>query len=409
VLRPTALVTAVGLASLIVGMTAGRFLLPARSENPPVDQSPPARVRTFVGKPGPWGQLHFVQIGIEPPPDQLDAERDYGRPLWFFRSLSRPQTEQLLRAAHPPANALRALLDESFWKETPEGTWVGPTDEALLGLDPASRGRIYGALADIPQNTQRFPVPMRPDSIAERTGSSRLQPTTLDLWQRLLYPSGKWIFFADAPFVLSKLPQLEERRRFISMLARNVTYLVSLKVDASADIEGIARYWTFRGRSKESGPLLQSLSRVPGGSELDLAHLLPPMARRRIYTYAKPSPNGVVDPRNCFWSAMNFFAETPEDRFTNADEMMRVLTAEYQLVDEPTFGDVVVMFDAQNQPIHAASYLADNLLFTKNGHTPFHPWMYATLDEIHELYSAMLPRSLPFTIRNFRRRPETRA
>jgi hypothetical protein len=402
------LITAAGLIAMSAGMYAGRFLLPARSEEAPVDPAKVARARrTFDGKPGAWGRLRYIRIGIEPPPDQLDAEHDYGHPRWFFRSLSRRQTEQLLRAANPPPSALQALVEQSFWQETPQGTVVGPSDEALLTLDPASRQRIYSALADVPQNTQRFPVPMRPDFLAERMESSGLKSGTLALWQKLLYPSGSWLFFADTPFVLSHLPQLDERRRFISMLARNVTYLVSLQVDPGSNIEDIARYWTFSGRAKDCGPLLKSLTRVPGGSELDLAHLLPPMARRRIYTYAKPTPKGVTDVRNCFWTAMNFFNETPEDRFTDADEMMKVLKTEYDTVTEPAFGDVVVLFDSRNQAIHAASYLADNLLFTKNGHTPFHPWMYATLDDIQELYAAMLPRSLPFTFGIYRRRTET--
>jgi hypothetical protein len=84
--------------------------------------------------------------------------------------------------------------------------------------------------------------------------------------------------------------------------------------------------------------------------------------------------------------------------------MVKVLRAEYDKVVEPAFGDVLVLLGRDGQPFHAATYLADDVVFTKNGHTQFHPWMYATVDELRQLYAAMSPRSLPFDLVYHRRR-----
>jgi hypothetical protein len=406
VIRPARTLVAVGVVSMACGALVGHWLLPARNTAAAAGvpkQQPPPQAR--VGKPGPWGRLRFLRIGIEPPPEHLDADQDYGRARWFFGGLT-PQAVQLfLRSLQPEASVLRALIEDSGWQGTPEGTWVTPSDQALLGLDPAARARIYTALSPFPQNSQRFPVPLRPDSLAERIESSGVGADTLALWRKLIYPAGSWSFFADAPFVLRRLPDLEQRRRFIGMLARNFTYLVSLEIDARSDLAGIGAYWSGKHGREDFGPLLRSLARVPGGSELDIAHLLPPTARRRVFTYARPPAGGGVDLRNCYWTAMNFWSEQPEDRFTAGPEMMRVLRAEYDKVVEPTFGDVLVLLDKDRQPFHAASYLADDLVFTKNGHTQFHPWMFATVDELRQLYAAMSPRSLPMELAYYRRRP----
>jgi hypothetical protein len=404
-IRPSRALVVVGVASLVCGAAVGRWLLPSRNDAAAASapQAPPP-ARTLVGKPGPWGQFRFVRIGIEPPPEHLDAEQDFGRARWFFGGLAPAEVQMFLRSLRPEAEVLRALIEDSAWAATPEGTWVAPTDQALLDLDPDTRSRIYGALSPFSQNSQRHPVPLRPDSVAERMATSGLPADSLALVRRLMYPAGAWVFFADAPFVLGRLPRLEQRRRFIAMLARNSTYLVTLSVDDRSDVDSVARYWSPGGRLGDAAPLLRSLTRVPGGSELDLAHLLPPMARRRIFTYAHPPPGGVVDLRNCFWTAMNFWNEQPEDRFTDAQEMMTVLRADYQRVVDPSYGDVLVLMDRNGAPFHAASYLADELVFTKNGHTQFHPWMYATVDELRELYAAMSPRSLPFELVYWRRR-----
>jgi hypothetical protein len=397
---------AVVIASLVVlagGLLAGRFLGRGRSEAASLPAPPLPANRIVDGGPGPWGQLRYARIGIQPRDEQMGAEQDFGRARWFFGRQSRDRVAALLHNVDLPPAILSALMNRAAWEETPGGTLIDPPEETLLGLEPAARARLYEALAPFAENQQRFPVPLRPELLNERLETSSLTDGTLKLFRRLLYPKDSWLLFSDTPFVLSHIPELKERARFLSTLARNMTYLVTLHVDVRSDIEGLARYWGFDGRAKDLTPLLQSLARLPGGSDLDLAHLLPPLARRRVFTYPTAVP-GQRDVRNCFWTAMNFFNETPDDRLAEAEEMVRVLSTEYERVDNPAFGDVVFITGDDHAPMHAASYLADQLVFTKNGSLPFHPWMYMKVSELIDLYSVMSPVRQELSVSYYRRK-----
>jgi len=51
-------------------------------------------------------------------------------------------------------------------------------------------------------------------------------------------------------------------------------------------------------------------------------------------------------------------------------------------------GDIVLFSTASSTiPIHAAVYIADDLLFTKNGGVYWSPWMLTTLDELKKMYT----------------------
>ena len=380
---------AVVIASLIVltgGLAAGRFLGRGRSEAASLPAPlRPSPNRIVDGATGPWGQLRYARIGIQPREEQMGAEQDFGRTRWFFGGQSRARVLSLLHNAELTSAVLTALVDHAEWEENPGGTIIDPPEEVLLGLEPATRARLYEMLAPFPQNQQRFPVPLQTDLLAERLDTSGLADGTLKLFRRLLYPKDRWTLFSDTPFVLSHLHDLKERGHFMSMLARNMTYLVTLHVDVRSDIESLAKYWGFDGRAKDLTPLLQSL------------------ARRRVFTYPTAVP-GKQDVRNCFWTAMNFFSETPDDRLSETEELVRVLHSEYERVDQPAFGDVVFVTGDEGTPVHAASYLADQLVFTKNGSLPFHPWMYMKVGELIDLYSVMSPVRQELSVSYYRRK-----
>ena len=64
-----------------------------------------------------------------------------------------------------------------------------------------------------------------------------------------------------------------------------------------------------------------------------------------------------------------------------------MLQRDYERVGEPRFGDVVALVDEHEESVHLATYLADNLTFTKNGHNRTQPWMLMKLSELVEQYS----------------------
>jgi hypothetical protein len=184
----------------------------------------------------------------------------------------------------------------------------------------------------------------------------------------------------------------QERARAVKTLCRISTLLVRLRVRPNTNIEEVGRYWGRGRRSKDITPLLASLPKKPEGYTIDVAHLLPPFARRRLYTYPHPDADPTTPRQDCHWTSMNFFNETPDDRFLSTDYTYEVIMKDYYpVLGEPLFGDIVLLMTANGQALHSCVYLADNIVFTKNGSQAYMPWKLMALSDVRAFYSMEPP------------------
>jgi hypothetical protein len=334
-------------------------------------------------------------------PDEYVPDVPLREPLrWWFQGFSRERLESLFRDAGLTTEQLGSL-GQDRWDVSSAGVVVEPPSQLVLDLSPASRARIYGALAGNPLNgDQHFPEVFSPDSLDERFESSGLDDPTLGIFRKLLYPRGSRLLFSDTQVVLPSLQNSETRRRFVQMAHRKMTFLVQLVIDETSDIDAMVAYWDYPGRLKGMRTLFESLARVPGGGALDIVHLLPPFARKRLYTFPEPSLDPSRSRRDCLWTSLNFFNEEPDDRFSDPSYTQAVIAQEYERVDSPRFGDIALLLAPNNQSIHAAVYLADDLVFTKNGFSATQPWMVMTLPDVVEFYSIGVSNNL--TLQYFR-------
>src|SRR5207248_1383191 len=127
---------------------------------------------------------------------------------------------------------------------------------------------------------------------------------------------------------------------------------------------------------------------IPGGASVNISYLLPPFARVRLYTYARPT-DATAGRQNCFWTALNFFNEDPDQRFVDADFAQRVLATDYEQVFGPAeFGDVISVRDPSGTPVHMCVYLADDVVFTKNGLDRIAPWVLMKMPDMLASYQA---------------------
>jgi hypothetical protein len=381
---------------LEVARARGRRHPAPPAPSPDSANGPPERaIRTWrisEGPPGPWGQLEYTRISIEPPDRFLpDADVYLAAAHWVFPDLSPEQVEAKLSAAGLDRVQLEQL--RASWKVGSDGVIASPSSDLIVNLSPQVRSRLYAELSLEPANIfHSSPSVVRPEFLQERLETAGLTPATVSLFKGLLYQRNSWTLFSDLPAMLQRVSDLGERRRIIAMSLRNSTFMVRLKIDEHSDLAAIARYWDFPGRAKDLEPLLHSLTRVPGGYQLDLAHLLPPMPRRRIYTYPPPGDDRPGVALDCYWTSLNFFATTPDDAFRQPERAVRELRASYHPVEPPyAYGDVLLMSSAQvGQPVHAAVYLADGLIFTKNGGSSRQPWMVMTKDDAVSYYHSLL-------------------
>jgi hypothetical protein len=357
---------------------------------------------SFEGQPGPWGVLEYTPISIAPPRDLIDVNGDITPTRWTFPGRSRAEAESLLREAGLEPAQLAALKDG--WKLSPGRVTVTPDPAVILGLTPPVRAALYAVLARHPENVQNGAMAFNPRDLEQRLAGSGLAPASVDLFRRLLYQRGEVVFFADDRTLLPLLPTPDERMRMVLVLARQQTYAVRLRIDGKSDLQALLAYWGSPGRTKDIEPILSSLATVPGGYALDLAHLLPAIPRRRIYTYPRPGNSG-DDSKNCHWTSLNFHSDTAADRLADVTAARNEVAAHYREVKQPAFGDLVLLVDGDSGTVvHSATYLADDLVFTKNGFGFAEPWMYMELGAMSELYSLMLGKPGSIKILLYRRR-----
>lgn len=134
--------------------------------------------------------------------------------------------------------------------------------------------------------------------------------------------------------------------------------------------------------------------------EMDIIHLLPPVPRGLLYCY--PTPNGRNELRDCHWTCLNFFEEQPNDAFLDVKLVARKLQDAYETVPEATrLGDVLLFTLDGSNIIHSCVYVADDVVFTKNGANVMQPWTLMRRSEVISCY----PTDPPLNVVVKRRKP----
>lgn len=359
-----------------------------------------------LGEPGPWGQLELLRVGIELPLESVFLDADQQKPTrWYFGGWSQADVAELFQSFQLDAGLLSELNNSAAWKIEPEGVTVSPKDDVVLALTPADRAKLYTILVSFPENeAQRKAFPYNPAYLDERIELSELSPQSIGLFQRLLYPRDGLLLLADLLPALRQLPNRDEQIQFVKAVSRKMSVLVKLRITPDLDVDELAEYWGTGGRSKDLRALLRTLKRVEGGCTLDVAHLLPGFARRRIYTFPYVTSSPDLAYQDCHWTALNFFNDLPEDRFADLNVVSETVASDYYQISAPSqLGDLVFLADNQANVVHSAVYLADDLVFTKNGVRFTEPWTLMKMGDMTAVYNATRPTSDPLKVLYYRR------
>jgi DNA-binding transcriptional ArsR family regulator len=350
------------------------------------DATPVTRARA-----GKWGELTLVPIVISPPMELVFT--DWGfmpRPIWFFPGSNADTVTQMLQSAGVPAADAAQLRAETRSEPQIPGAVLAPDPAWVRALAPETRARIYRVLAKSELNvnqTQAFRYPGA--SPEEWLDPSLISPHTRQLVEPLIYRDGSYMLFSDIELVRAEISSDYELRRLGKTLLRQPTVIAHLSVNRAADLDALVEYWGRGGRRTEIRPLLESVS--GGGTDrfIDVIHLLPPFARNHLYCYPELSAADLDRPAvfNCLWTSLNFFLPNPDDRFLDAAVAIKTLKEDYFVVEADfELGDIVAFLDQEGDIFHAAVYIADDLLFSKNGISAMAPWTLISLDDIKGYY-----------------------
>jgi hypothetical protein len=377
-----------------------RQVKPARSPGGSAGRSSPTRATESVG---PWGVLQSYPVFIAAPDAILDL---FAMPsevtTWIFRGLSAAEVMAVLDRPGLPAEAAAELLDKRRWQVVGDEIRLSPSNAAVRSLPADVRAGIYDVLARWEDNEfQHSPYDVPEGDVRAWLAGSHLPSHLIDAVARTAYPVGEAVCFSDLPLLVSLVTSGAEGRLLLKALSRTRTVILRVRLDGPDDTRKVGDYWgAGDANAKDFVPLLESVATNPEVRHLDLVHLLPPSARRLLYTFPQPAMALGGRYPDCHWTSLNFFRERPEPRLADSTGGT-MFTLENLRPGEPPFvyGDVLFLTDAEGRGVHSCVYLAADYVFTKNGANVLSPWVIMTLEDVRHRYG----RRGPVEVKVFRR------
>jgi hypothetical protein len=348
-----------------------------------------ASVASAGSASGPWGELEYTGFTLREPPDYLpDSARHLETPPWFFENHTPASLRELFGELAVSANQKAQLLDTNRWQSYPHGVLVRPTRELVLGLGRDARQRLYSLLHASPLNPMHHdPFRFRVDGFDDWFAHSGLPDAKLALLRNLTFSNnGGAVCLADLGVLQEEMSPAEFRKLF-EVLYSEPSFLMQLQVRPESDVDGLIRYWGRGGRERVITPLLKSLARSPQGGSIDVALLLPPFAQQRLNTF-----NGTNDApdvhQDCFWTALNFFNEQPDPRMGDFSYALAKLNEDYTPTREARrYGDLLLLMEDSGKTVHACVFIADDVVFTKNGADYLQPWILMKIPDMLARYA----------------------
>jgi hypothetical protein len=359
-----------------------------------------------AGKPGPWGVVETRPIRIELPDEFVFVPPATQPPVrWLFKGYSKERTIEFLRSSGLTEAQLEQL-EKAGWKTETAGASIEPGDDLVLSLTPEARAKVYSFLVEISENSRCIdPIWFRPGQVDARLKDSGLDDATIELLKGLLYPQGEdLLLFADFEPAVRRVQGERERHEFMQALSRKRSLLARLRIGPDSDVNEVINYWSAGGRRKDVGPLLHAVKREGQGT-LGIISLLPRFMRNHLYNHPFTTTDPSAVKQDCFWSAMNAFSDVPDNRFNDMAYVKEVLMRDYYSIVEPSqLGDLIFLTTRDETVIHAASYVADDIVFTKNGASYTQPWILMHHQDMYDTYVVRYPLSGPLKVLYFRRK-----
>jgi hypothetical protein len=340
--------------------------------------------------PGPWGEVEYVPLMIDAPDEYLSAQMDEKADRrWFFSGVTPDQLKGFFSSIPELSADQKKELSGATLEKAANGLYLTPSPQLVLSLSPEARKKIYRYLTQFAENSwQREAYVFPADSLDRYFKDSSVPVETFQLVRKLCYSHGKVLLFADLPYVLDTLQTFEQKKNLEKAISRRSTLLLRLQVHPRTDLNSMVGYWGLGGTSKDLKPLLQSLAKFPQGEHVNIALLLPPMPASRLYTYPFPS---FTQPENCHWTSFNFFRDPPDNRYSELKFLREKLDSDYYpMFTDPRYGDLVFLTKPNGDIVHSAVFIADNVVFTKNGGHFSAPWMFMRMPELVDAYSTFV-------------------
>ena len=342
-------------------------------------------------RPGPWGDLDYYTVFLEASDSLLKSmEFPSYESEWDFIGYDEEQLAKFFTGLALPAAVSGELLDRTKWERRDKHIKVRPTAGAILGLPAEARATIYGTLARWEENPfHREPEVVAGRDVRDWLRRAELTEEVVAVIEKLVYRRGTNLVFADTPLVLRMVQTEDERMTIRKALSRTPTLVVNLRLSPQTDVAALVQYWSGPKRFKDITPFLESVAATPAVSSVDLMHLMPAQARRLLYTYPGSNYGRTGYFPDCHWTSLNFGNFESLDRLADPTLATAYVFENYAKAEGAyRYGDVLFFMDGNTgNAIHSCVYIADDIVYTKNGRSPMQPWVLMKLNDVIAYYS----------------------
>jgi len=350
---------------------------------------PPGAIgTTYELQPGPWGKLTAQPILIEAPAGLLSVNFRLGDGRWYFNARSADEVTAFLRANGLTAEQASRVAANAQQVEGRGDLLAATAPEDLARpLAPDVRSQLYDKLAAIPENfAQVEPFRTTDLHLDQWLDTGKLPPELVAEVKGLMWRRGSGLFFSDYNIVADKIASPAVKLELLAQLTHKSSVVLTMQVPPDGEIDELVAYYGVNGRVDKVEPILKALSEAGGGT-IGFSNMLPPFARARLYRFPEPLAGKDISP-DCHWSSFNFFnMGLPDDSLNDPAYVGNMLNDRYQPVTgRPQFGDVVLLTLPDGSSIHSATYIADNIVFTKNGPSLAAPFIFSTTEDMLAFY-----------------------
>jgi hypothetical protein len=352
--------------------------------------APDGSLETEMTNVPPWGQLVARDLDLEQPQEYVAYKTDTNNvETWTFPDMNPAAVRAAMQSCGLTPDQIGRALSPASMIYANSNTVIIPDRDLVFSLPPGERAKLYGILGQFSANELiQFPFCFSGNSFDARFDKFKVSAATRTLLAKALYPRGDAQCFSDLWALMRCIPDEEERLQTVKALSHQTAVLLGVRVWPNTDIDKVISYWSAPGvRLMDIHPLLNSLKHNPNGGSVSILYFLPPFARQRLYTYPLPAQPGDTL-MNCHWSTMNFFNEKPDNGFSDPAYTVQFLLAHFYSIAKPgRYGDRIFILNQQGNAVHSAVYLADDIVFTKNGGNAAQPWILVHLKDLLAAYA----------------------
>ncbi len=265
-----------------------------------------------------------------------------------------------------------------------------PPPGLLAEMSAEMRAKIYADLRQYPANEFQYePVIIASGNVEDWFDGSDLRPEIIGKIKQWSYMRDQTLVFSDLPLLMNFVKGEDEARQTVKACTRVRSLMVKLLVDKSTNLDAMLDFWTtgLDTRRKDLMPLLQSVATTPGVDGLDINHVLPPLARKLLMTYPDLTMGREGILPDCHWSSLNFFNYDAQPYLLDSRLATTAVLERFVPVSDPyRFGDVIFFLDGAGDAFHSCVYLADDIVFSKNGRNILSPWVLTTITDLKKVY-----------------------